>query len=580
MPAHLTAERAGIETEDRSTWQIIDLRKIPQVLRKQAFRLNALGSSFYFGRVVLGYQDFSPHLHYSMCRSVEQDILKEVKEYPRGHLKTTVFSVTVPMWWALPFTESDEKWMRDLHYTDEWIRWMRHAHDQNTSTLILTETDENAVKMGKEIDGHYRNNAYFRDTFPLLLPGTRETWNMASMTQKRTKGSREGTYEFAGAGSALQSRHYTRIVEDDLFGEKALYSPSEAAYTIDFHRKLPGLFRPDRARPHHIGDNIVVGNRWAVNDLNGWIRENQKSYRIESHSVDGGCCESHPKGEMIFPEMFNPEKIAELRVSLGPTAFAAQYLNNPVDISNRVFQPEWLQHYSLENVPHPFGSREKDGTVKLITSLRHETFDGKIEPDIFLSQLTRFVILDPAHTEDEKRGRARHAIQTIGYLAGKRPRFYLLSSWAKHTTYSEMVDIAFQRAEAWRAEAIWCEVLAGQDGWMYYLRLKNRDKRIRIEPLKKDRSPGAKERRIMSTEPLFAGHQVWANRADKGYIDFRLEYDAYKSNQTVDLLDTFGYAVQCVNLNASDHTETQKFLRKRENQIANEMRMGYSSFQL
>jgi len=46
----------------------------------------------------------------------------------------------MPMWWALPFNERDERLMRGLGYGDEWIAWMQRVHDQNTRTLIAMET--------------------------------------------------------------------------------------------------------------------------------------------------------------------------------------------------------------------------------------------------------------------------------------------------------------------------------------------------------------------------------------------------------------------------------------------------------
>lgn len=580
----LDAEELHLPDGEKMKWAMIDLREVPERHRKACFRLNSLGSNFYFGRGVLNYRGFSPNLHLHMARSVERDKIKSVKEYPRGTFKTSLFSITTPIWWALPFSENDEGLMRGLGYGDEWIRWMKRAHDQNTSTLILSETDDNAEKIGKEISLHYRENEVFRDIFSEILPDKSATWNMSSMMHRRTAVGREGTYELAGVGKTLQSRHYHRIISDDLWGEDALYSPTEAERTISFHQKIPGLYRPDQVRPDHIGDHLVVGNRWGVNDLNGWIKKNQPSYDFETHAIDGGCCPDHPKGEMILPEFFSPAKIQELRESFGPTGFAAQYLNNPLDESNRIFRDEWLQHYSLSNVLHPFGARESDGSIKLLTAIQHDTFDGTTEKDVYLSQLQRFIILDPAHTEDAKRGRARHAIQTIGYLPGKKPRFYILNSWAKHCSYSEMIDTVFTRARAWKVPMVWVEVLAGQDGWMYLLRERNNNYQsrglaspLRIEPLKKDRSPDAKRRRIHATEPLFADHRVWVNRMDSGYTDFRLEYDAYESNATIDLLDTFGYAPQCVTPNSETREEGQEWLRKRENFISNQMAVGYSS---
>ena len=81
----------------------------------------------------------------------------------------------------------------------------------------------------------------------------------------------------------------------------------------------------------------------------------------------------------------------------------------------------------------------------------------------------------------------------------------------------------------------------------------------------------------MSLEPMFANHQIWASRADLGYSDFRFEYDAYKSNQTIDLLDTLGYAPQCVDSAGGTREEVSEFLRRRENYISNQMGVGYSS---
>ena len=564
----------------KQVWQMLDVSAVPRHLKRDCVRLNALGSNFYFGKAVLGYKDLSPGIHWHMCKSVEREIIKQVQEWPRGHFKTTVFSITTPMWWALPFTDNDEGLMRGLGYGDEWILWMRRAHDQNTATLIMSETDDNAEKIGKEISLHYQKNKLYTHIFPEIIPEKSSTWNMSSMFQNRTEHSREGTYEMAGVGQTLQSRHYVRVIEDDLWGEDALYSPTEAQRTIEFHQKVPGLYRPDRVRPGHIGDNLIVGNRWGVNDLNGWVRKNQPSFLFETHAVDGGCCAEHPKGRMIFPEMYNEEKVKALRESFGPTGFAAQYLNNPLDESNRRFQDHWLKHYRLELTAHPFGSMDAKGQVKMITALQHETFDGVVVPDVFLSQIHRFMIVDPCHSDDDKRGRSRHAVLTVGYLPGKNPRIYLLNTWAKRCSFDEMTDVIFARAAAWRVATVWVEVLAGQDGWMYYFREKNKSlgnglqRPLKIEPLKKDRSPDAKRRRISSTEPMYASGMIWACRSDRGYTDFRTEYDAYESNQTIDLLDCTGYIPQCLPENAGDVNEIREFMRKREALISGQMMGG------
>lgn len=567
-----------VSSKPKHSWEMLDIAKVPPQHKKSCVRLNALGSLFYFAKAVLDFRDLSPGMHWYMCSTMENDIIKQVQEWPRGHLKTTIFSISTPMWWALPFTDTEERLMRGLGYGDEWIRWMHRAHDQNTSTLILSETDDNAERIGKAISNQYSANRLFASLFPEIMPERSNTWNMSTMMHKRNGGMhQEGTYEMAGVGKALQSRHYPRIIEDDLFGEKALYSPSEAKFTIEFHKKLPGLYRADAERPGHIGDNLVVGNRWGVNDLNGWIRKNQPSYKFETHAVDGGCCEMHPKGIMIFPNMFNVDKVRDLRETFGPTGYAAQYLNNPLDESNRKFQDSWLKHYNLNLTEHPFGARDDKGQVKMLTAIQHEMQDGKNLPDVFISQLHRFIVVDLLHDENSKTGRARHSVLTMGYLPGKSPRLYILNSWAKRCSYEEMTSIIFARAAAWRVATVWVEVLAGQDGWLYYFKEKNRSlgnglpRPLKIEPLRKDRSPDAKRRRISSLEPLLSQGMIYACRGDKGYTDFRTEYDAYESNQTVDILDTLGYSPQCLPENSGDTDSIRDFMRKREAMITGQM---------
>lgn len=581
MPALESAYGEIVSSRPKIKWEMLDIRLVPQQHKKICVRLNALGSLFYFAKAIVGFNDMSEVLHYYMCSTMERDIIKQVQEWPRGHLKTSCFSIATPMWWALPFSDDDERVMRGLGYGDEWIRWMHRAHDQNTSTLILSETDTNAQSIGKGISLQYQNNQVFKHYFPEIMPDRSSTWNMSSMMHRRNGGmDREGTYELAGVGSALQSRHYPRIIEDDLWGQDALYSPSEAEKTIEFHKKIPGLFRPDADRPGHMGDNLVVGNRWAVNDLNGWIRKNQTSYAFETHAVDGGCCAMHPKGELIFPRMFNEQKLAELRETYGPTGYAAQMLNNPLDLSNRVFQPEWLQHYAFATAEHPMGALNEDGSPKKVTRFKHETFDGHVLPDVYPSQLHRFVIVDLLHDEESKTGRSRHAVITLGYLPGKTPRLYILNAWAKRCLYSELTEVIFSRAAKWRVDTAWIEVLAGQDGWMHYFREKNRalgnglKLPLKIEPLKKDRSPAAKDRRIGSLEAPFAALMIYACRMDLGYTDFRVEYDAYKSNETVDLLDVLGYFPQCLEGVGSDPEGIRDFMRRRESLITGQMTAG------
>lgn len=561
---------------NRTKWEFIDLRKIQDpILRSTATRLNALGSLWWFAKAVLHYHRLTPTLHLYVCRQLETENLRKILELPRAVFKTTVGSISLPIWWALPFTVEDEDLMRSMDYGDEWIRWMYRAHDQNTRTLIVSETDENVEKIGQEIGNHYLANELFRHLWPAIIPDKTCTWNLQSMMQRRAgRFFREGTFDLGGVGKAFQSRHYNRIIEDDLFGEKALLSETRREQIIEYHKKMPGLFDNDPNHPGRMGDNLIIGNRWAVDDLNSWVLRNQKgSFTAETHSMEGGCCDMHPAGTILFPEEFTWEKLKAIKEQMGPRAYSAQYLNNPLDESVLYFRPDWIKEFAYHNIENPLSKR-------LLTRIRHEVKEGEVIPDISISQLDRFIIVDPAHSGAKaEKGRARHAVLTVGFLPGERSKFYILRSWAEQGPFENMVDEVFAAADKFRVDTLWVEVMAGQDGWELYFREKNSYRRsgsdivkpLKVKPLKKDRSAGAKDHRIESLVPLFASGQVWFSSMDKGFEKLKDEYLGYPSFRTRDLMDCLGYAPQCVEAGMLPREDIRTILNRRENIIMGQM---------
>src|SRR5260221_13195879 len=101
-----------LNTNFANQWRMIPLAGLTSKALDSAHRLNSLGSSYYFGKIVLRKHRLVEHLHKMMLDTIEQDYLKEVIEWPRGHFKTTCYSEIAPIWWALPFTDEDESLMR------------------------------------------------------------------------------------------------------------------------------------------------------------------------------------------------------------------------------------------------------------------------------------------------------------------------------------------------------------------------------------------------------------------------------------------------------------------------------------
>ena len=251
-PRYATVSCAATQVRETTNWQ-----RSGALRRGVAARLNGFGSLFYFSRYILGHNRLSAGLHGYMAQELEMDSLRLAMEIPRDCFKTTIASVSAPIWWALPFNDDDEAAMRKLGYGDAWIRWMRRAHNSSTRTLIASEIIDNAIKIGTRISGHYQSNFIFRNTYPEIIPRTSEEirgtgkkkdkWNAKSMTHNRVDGifHGEGTFNFIGVKGALQSTHYERQVIDDPVGEKAIKSDLVMVDTCEWIRKLAGAFDSD-----------------------------------------------------------------------------------------------------------------------------------------------------------------------------------------------------------------------------------------------------------------------------------------------------------------------------------------------
>ena len=580
--------------------------------KRLAIRLNSLGSLFYFSKIVLGHTRLAS-FHRYMCSRLERQTVRMIFEIPRDHFKSTIGSVSAPMWWALPITEHDEEMMMKLGYDDAFVKWMHRAHNPGTRTLIASETIGNARKLGSKIDGHYKSNDLFRYLFPEILPKGTEKWNQDSMTHRRPAGvyHGEGTYDLIGVKGALQSRHYDRQVIDDPVGEKAINSDLVMETTIDWIRKLPGAFDSEPTLPGSLADQLFIGNCWSHRDVNFWLKKNVPYLEVESHSVDGGCCALHPSGTYIFPEEWNAEKCDQMRQILGSYNYACQMRNRPVDPESVRFKKEWLRYYSQVE----WNPQQRDFSIanqqqltyenrkaarksmgleqeelaesmgatpqRLKIAIHHEVETGAKMDDIRAGELDRIAILDPNHAGD--RSRCRNVIVIIGlYNRPNEPRrIYLLDVWAKASSHEEWIKAAINEKPGerglcfrWRCHYLYIESqAAGQQGWYYVFKdrlqnilNKNKNEWIpTVRPLKTSRDANAKATRIQGMESIYENGFFWCRA--RGQEAFMEEYERYPNGETIDVLDMIGYSPQTwgvgSNATARDFIQSEMARRKR-----------------
>lgn len=556
-----TQEEQISQAEDFSfeKYRLIDISKVVSEQEKLiAYRLNALGNFYFFSKAILKHHRFADHLHKPLADSIESYHVQTVIEFPRDHFKTTVLSESAPVWWALPFTEHDEYWMRKLGYSDNFIKWMHRAHDQNTNTLIISEVVDNCIKFGIRVDTHYQNNTLFRNLFPEILPDESCKWTEKSKTHKRTKESQngEGTFDYLGVGGALQSRHYKRIIQDDLVGKKALRSDTVMQDTIQYHQLLVGGFDSSEDDKLVGNDEIIVGNRWSEKDLNQWIRENETYFKIINHSALGGCCEQHPLGKIIFPEEWSFEKLDKWKKRLGTYLFSCQFLNDPVASGATRWAENQLNYFEYGLGDEKFDSQgSKYRPVKLI----HEIKNGKLIKDIWPRELLISMVVDPNHSGAD--GVCRHAV-CVGGLHKPTGRLYLLDCFAESCSYDELVNKIKEWQQKWMLRKVWIETVAAQKylKWGLDNIINNLpyDKRFKVEPLKTIRTEDGKAIRIEAMDTFYENNLFFCNRHDIKFIE---EFRKYPVGKTVDILDVIGYFPQTWE-NVANAADVKSFVEK------------------
>jgi predicted phage terminase large subunit-like protein len=302
----------------------------PQALQPEMvakIKLNAEKSLFFFAKFILGYDWLTPAIHLPLCRMISdyQTNLRVKVTLPRSWLKSTVCSISYPLW--------------------------RAFKDPNIRILLTQNSMENAKAKLRAIRDHVTSNEWFKVLWPEVLPDKSCRWQSESLELKRTKSAPEGTFEAAGRGTQVVGRHYHLIIEDDTVApdkddytnDNVLPSKEDIEQAIGWHRAAVFLLVD-----HNVDQMLVVGTRWFELDLLSWIDKNElwyQSYVRACRETDG---KPDPDGILVWSEKYNDESLRRLEATVGPYLFSCLYLNTPLRSEDMIFQKGWFQAYDIE----------------------------------------------------------------------------------------------------------------------------------------------------------------------------------------------------------------------------------------
>ena len=474
--------------------------------QRQLLRAKCRESLYFFCKAVLGFRDFNTSVHLPACEFVQnQAHPRKLLMLPRAFFKSHLATIGYTVW--LIIQEPRDR----FRGPEERI-------------LIANATATNAEQFLSKIKSIFERNAVFQWLFPELVPdfASRQiTWNVGSASVPRKTDYPEPTFSTIGVGGAVVSRHFTRIVLDDLINDQHAASPDLMKKAIEWYTYVESLLEVSGR-----DEVVVVGTRWSFSDLYSHIEE-----------TEGEQSEKNPLGfvkhvrsaierdQPIFPERFSFQELARLREKLGSYMFGALYLNRPQGEGINDFNTDWLRHYTFS----------EKGKIELD--------DGRVVDPLSFDRVT---IVDIATSL--RRDADFSAVIVVGVDEARR--VYLLEAWHGRVQTQTLLDRILTLSSRWRTRAIFYEDSAQQKLIEYSIKqhMKETGQFFTVLPVKAGNKQ-TKEQRIRLISPYFQSGNVFIRESMNEFVN---EYKEFPLGKHDDLIDAFSYFPRCVRFMYND----------------------------
>jgi len=384
----------------------------------------------------------------------------------------------------------------------------RIINDSNIRILILSATWQTAVDFISEIKRHLQQNETIHRLFGDLSQGAGE-WSADRITLSRTDQNIKGPTVWAtGIESNLVGSHPDLIIIDDPHNRDNSQSAEQIKKVIDRYKDTLDLLEPG-------GQLIVIGTRWAVEDLYGWIQnpENNVSQSFDTMVLKAfeGNIETGEEFQALWPQKFSLKELQTRLREEGWYQFSSQYQNNPVPEEDAKFKQEWFKYY--------------DPT------------------DIRGKNLTKIMTIDPAISLEK--GADYTAMIVCG--VDEWSNIFILDIWRARVQPAQLIGKIFEMAETWHPNHIGLETVAYQKALAYSLR-EEMNKRHRYLPISEIQPhERSKDLRIQGLQPLYYNKKVFHYKENPFNYYFEAELKEYPRNQHDDMIDAFSYALDFIH---------------------------------
>lgn len=389
---------------------------------KQSFRQRCKDDPFFLLYHVLGYRDLDDPLHRDMIERwrKRRDRLYSLWQVPRGHLKTSVWTIGMSIWELLL--------------------------DPNIRILIINAVFDNAQGMMAAIKTHFETNEVFRWLFPEycldLAPASRkkrlckQTIDRIDVPCGDRMGRQEGNVECLGVEMSLVSKHFDLFMYDDLVNDLN-------TATKNYRDKVWKWFLNSWQLRHSPTESRLrlIGTPWHLDDVQQRVVRGEHKHRKKKDADDKllkpkwliyrrAAIEELelPDGskvmEPIWPERYPLHVLEELRdgeTGVGSYIFSCQYLCNPMSPEDALFKLGDIKLIHEDDLPDDMlnfaavdlAEEGDDFTVIVVASF--DSHGKMYVRHIVRGQIRPLELIDTVRTLNEIWHLNRIGIETVGF---------------------------------------------------------------------------------------------------------------------------------------------------------------------
>lgn len=212
------------------------------------YKYKCLEDFFFFSKQGLSYNDLEWSVHGQFIEVFEARSAKKIIVMPRGSFKSSLGSVSYPMW-----------------------RLMR---DPDMTILLDSELYTNSKNLLREIKQHFQS-AKFMEIFGDQIGSP---WGESEITLKsRSRNRKEASITVGGIETTKVGQHYDLIIGDDYNSPSNSDTPEKCEKVIQHIRYNLNILNPG-------GEYVFIGTRYAERDVFGWLL---KEVLNEPHLAEG-----------------------------------------------------------------------------------------------------------------------------------------------------------------------------------------------------------------------------------------------------------------------------------------------------